>query len=437
MADAGGGDKAKPLGFWSCWSLTAGTMIGSGIFLLPAVLAPYGLLSFGGWLISGAGSILLALTIGRLAARTTRIGGPYVYTQDAFGDFVGYLSAWGYWCSYWLAIPAIAIAFVGYLTVFAPALSESAPLQCAAGLALIWTLALVNMRGLRETAAAQLVMTVLKLVPLLAIIALGFALGAPSNLPAFNPSGASLPAGLAACALLTTWAFSGLECGALPAANVRDAKRTIPRAVIAGTVAVTLVYLMSTAAVMLLLPPEAVRTSTAPFADAARMFGAWGPSLVAAGALVATAGALNGCIFVAGQLPLAVALDRLAPSFFARRTTDGAPYLAVLVSCLLGSALLVANYTRGLIGAFTFLLMMATVTALGPLLLSAVAELRHSWRSAAGWSGVALLAAAYIAFAIVGSGWEVMAWGAVLIAAGAPLFVVSRQRSASPAAASD
>ncbi len=409
MADAGGGDKAKPLGFWSCWSLTAGTMIGSGIFLLPAVLAPYGLLSFGGWLISGAGSILLALTIGRLAARTTRIGGPYVYTQDAFGDFVGYLSAWGYWCSYWLAI----------------------------GLALIWTLALVNMRGLRETAAAQLVMTVLKLVPLLAIIALGFALGAPSNLPAFNPSGASLPAGLAACALLTTWAFSGLECGALPAANVRDAKRTIPRAVIAGTVAVTLVYLMSTAAVMLLLPPEAVRTSTAPFADAARMFGAWGPSLVAAGALVATAGALNGCIFVAGQLPLAVALDRLAPSFFARRTTDGAPYLAVLVSCLLGSALLVANYTRGLIGAFTFLLMMATVTALGPLLLSAVAELRHSWRSAAGWSGVALLAAAYIAFAIVGSGWEVMAWGAVLIAAGAPLFVVSRQRSASPAAASD
>ena len=428
------GDANKPLGFWSCWSLTVGTMIGSGVFMLPAVLAPYGLLSFGGWVISGAGSILLALTLGRLAARTVRSGGPYVYARDAFGDFTGYLTAWGYWCSYWIAVPAIAIAFVGYLTVFMPVLNDSPVLQCACALALIWSLALINMRGLRETALAQLTMTVLKLVPLLAIIGLGFAVGAPANLPAFNPGDAPIPTALAACALLTTWAFSGLECGTLPADNVSNPKRTIPRAVIAGTITVTLVYLASTAAVMLLVPADALVNSTAPFADAARAFGAWGPMLVAAGALVATAGALNGCIFVSGQVPLAVALDRLAPAMLTRRTNDGAPYLAVLVSTVLGSALLIANYTRGLLGAFTFLLMMATITALAPLVLSAIAELRHSWRSARGWAGVALLTAIYLVFAIIGSGWEVMAWGAVLIVAGAPLFFLGRRQGA-PASA--
>ena len=82
--------ESKPLGFWSCWSLTVGCMIGSGVFLLPSVLAPYGLLSFGGWIVTCAGSILVALTLARLAARTTRTGGPYAFVHDAFGDLLGF-----------------------------------------------------------------------------------------------------------------------------------------------------------------------------------------------------------------------------------------------------------------------------------------------------------------------------------------------------------
>lgn len=90
---------ARPLGFWAVWSLTVGVMIGSGVFLLPTVLAPYGLLSFGGWLITGAGSIAIALILGRLASRTKRTGGPYAYAHDAFGELPGFLVGWGYWAS--------------------------------------------------------------------------------------------------------------------------------------------------------------------------------------------------------------------------------------------------------------------------------------------------------------------------------------------------
>lgn len=424
----------KPLGFWACWSLTVGVMIGSGVFMLPAVLAPYGLVSFAGWLITGGGSILLALTLARLAARTARTGGPYVYAREAFGETVGFFVAWGYWASYWIAIPAIAIAFVGYLSVFAPAIGANATLQAAAALALIWSLTLIAIRGVRESAAVQIAMTVLKLAPLLAVVALGFIAGDAANLPPLNPTGGGVAPALAATALLTMWAFSGLEAGVIPAASVADARRIMPRAVVIGTVTVTIVYLAATAAVMLLVPAEQLARSTSPFADAARALGPWGPDLIAAGALAATAGSLNGCIFIAGQLPMAAALDRAAPRLFAARNRGDAPRAALLLSASLASVLLLANYSRGLMGAFTFLLMMATLAALAPLLISALAELRHSWRTARAWALVALVAAAYALFAILGSGLEVIAWGLVLLLAGAPVYWLQKRGALKPTA---
>lgn len=417
----------KPLGFWACWALTVGVMIGSGVFLLPAVLAPYGIAAFGGWVITGAGSILLALTLARLAARTSETGGPYVYARDAFGNLTGFLVMWGYWASYWIGIPAVAIAFAGYLAVFVPALSQAPAMQCAAALALIWTFTLVAIRGARESGLTQLVMTALKLVPLAAIIGVGLLRGEPGNLPAFNPSGAALPSVLAATALLTMWAFTGLECGVIPAGDVRDPQRTMPRAVVAGTVTVTIIYLAASAAVMLLVPPETLRSSSAPFAEAAKALGSWGPALIGAGALAATAGTMNGLVFIAGQLPMAVARDQLAPRLFARLNRSGAPHASILISSALSSVLLLTNYTRGLIGAFTFLVMMSTITVLAPLLISTAAEVKHSWRTAPVWALVALGGSAYSVFAILGSGLETIAWGVVLTAAGLPAYLLGRR----------
>lgn len=418
------------IGFWGCWALSVGTMIGSGIFLMPSVLAPYGLLSFGGWIITAAGSILLALVLGRLASRTQRTGGPYVYALDAFGSLTGFFVAWSYWVGCCLATPAIAIAFVGYLTVFAPGLSGSPVQQAAVALALIWTLTLISVRGVKEAGFAQLAMTVLKLVPLLAIVALALANGSPANLPPPNPTGGAPLAVLSATALLTMWAFIGFEAGAIPAGNVRDPQVTIPRAVVIGAISVAAVYVASTAAVMVLVPAETLVQSTSPFADAARGFGAWGPGLVAAGAMMATAGALNGNIFVTGQMSMAAALEGMAPAFLARRNGGDAPWLSLVIGSAIGSALLLLNYSRGLVGAYTFLLMTGTVATLLPLLVSALAELRHSWKDARSWAIVALLASAYALFATVGSGLEVLAWGAAVGVAGLPIYLMSPSRRA-------
>lgn len=425
----------KPLGFWSCWSLTVGCMIGSGIFMLPAVLAPYGLISFGGWVLTGAGSILMALVFARLASRTTRTGGPYAYVHDAFGDVFGFANAWGYWASYWTGIPAIAIGFTGYLAVFVPALNNNPTLQALAGLMLIWTLTLINIRGVRDSGMLQLAMTVLKLIPLFIIIALGAVVGTPDNLPPLNPQNAPLLPTIAATALLTMWAFIGIEMGAIPAGSCKDCVRTIPRAIVIGTITVTFVYLASTAAVMMLVPAEVLAHSTSPFADAARGLGAWGPTLIAAGALVSTIGSINGNIFGSGQLPMAVALDKMAPSMLGLTNRGGAPYVSLIIAATIASIFLVTNYSRGLMGAFTFLVMISTVATLVTYFFSAAAELRHSWRSARGWAGVALLAALYALFAIIGSGLEVMVWGTLMFLSGVPVYYLARRRPVAAAPA--
>jgi len=424
--------QQKLLGFWTCWSLTVGIMIGSGIFILPAALAPYGMMSFAGWILTAGGSILLALIIARLSARTSRSGGVYIYAQDAFGDLTGFQIAWGYWAAYWISIPAISIAFVGYLGVFFPGLNDQPLQQALCALALIWTLTAINMNSLKGAGFAQLLMTILKLIPLFIIIALGTTYGDAANLPEANPKEVSLWGGLAKTALLTMWAFSGLEAGTIPAGDVKDPRRTIPKAIFLGTLTVAIVYIGSTYAVMRLVPAEILAKSSSPFADAAVALGTWGPPFIAIGALISTAGSLNGVIFVTGQMPMALALDRMAPNIFGNRNSSGAPYLSLILGSTLGSVLLMMNYSKGLIGMFTFLAMMSTLAVLVPLLVSSLAEFKYSWSRARPWMAVALLAALYSLFAILGSGWAIVTWGLLLFAAGLPVYCWMKKPTNNP-----
>ncbi|WDI30324.1 amino acid permease [Hyphococcus flavus] len=421
--------RVKPaIGFWKCWSMAVGVMIGSGVFLLPASLAPYGGVSFLGWLLTSVGAILIALSLGRLAGRTERTGGPYVYAQKAFGDLTGFLVAWGYWLGVVFATTAIAVAFAGYAGALAPMLGASPLTQGAVAAGLIVLLTLINLKGVAEAASMQLVMTILKLVPLFLIVLVAIFAGSPENLPPLNPSDAPFGKALAATALLTMWAFLGLECAVIPAGDVENPTKTMPRAIVTGTIFVAVLYIASTAAVMFLLPIEKLAVSTAPFADAAYPLGAIGAPLIAIGAIISTAGSANGNILMSGQMPLAVALDGLAPKALARRNAGNSPALALILSSALSIALLAFNYQEGLVAAFTFLITMSTLGTLAPYLVSAVAEFKYSWRSAKGWAAIALLAVIYSLIAMLGAGLKTLLWGAVLMLAGLPVFYWVRRK---------
>lgn len=420
--------QAKVIGFWQCWAFSVGTMIGSGIFMMPAVLAPYGGLSFGGWLLTATGSIMIALAIGRLAGRTTRSGGIPVYVENAIGGLPAFLVTWLYWTGCWTSNAGLAIAFVGYFIVLAPGVGAEPIYQILVALAAIWTLTLVAMRGSRDAGFVQLLLTLLKLSPLALIVGFALFAGKAENLPALNPTAEDPMKVLSITALATMYAFLGLEIGAVPAGNVRDPQRTGPRAVVFGTITAAAVYISATAAVMALVPAETLAKSTSPFADAARGLGEWAPLIVTVGALISVAGALNGSIFVTGQVPMAAAFDGQAPKVLGKLNRKEAPWVALVFSSVLATILLVMNYSRGLSGAYVFVLTMATLTTLVPYLVCGLIELRHSWRSARGWALVGLVAAVYCLFAIYGSGFEVMAWCIVLAAAGVPVYYLGRRK---------
>lgn len=417
------------MGFWRCWAMAVGVMIGSGIFLLPAVLAPFGSISLIGWLITSLGAIGIALVLGRLANRTDNgVGGPYAYTRDAFGDLTGFLIAWGYWVSVTLAITAVAIALAGYVGALIPELSSKLA-QNIMALCCIWLLTAINIKGVSEAASVQLVLTLLKIVPLVVIIALGFYAGSLDSLPEFNPSGQSMSSAITATALLTMWAFIGVEAAVIPAGDVINPKRTIPRAVTWAAITVASLYILVTLAVMMLVPADVLATSEAPFVDAAKSLGPWGALFIGIGAIIATAGSLNGDILVAGQMPMAAALDGLAPKRFARTNKGHAPTFSLVISSVVGSLLLVFNVSDDLVSVFTFLISISTLCVLAPYGVSALAELKHSWTSARGWATVACLTIIYTVIAASGSGLKVLLWGAVLMVAGLPLYWLFKRNS--------
>ncbi len=417
-------------------ALVMGNMIGSGIFLLPASLAPYGGLGLVGWILSAIGSVLLALVFARLARFDPAEGGPYAYTRHVFGDLVGFLVAWGYWISCSCGNAAIALAFVGYLQPFMPSVVGTPVLAAALAALAVWGLTAVNAGGIREAGELQAVTTVLKIVPLVAIGVVGLLAADPSHFSVTQTSGRSVAGALAASAALTFWAFGGLESATIPADSIRDPERTIPRATIVGTLLCAVIYIVSTMGVMGVIAPADLATTPAPFADAARAtMGGWAGWAVAAGGAIACFGALNGWILIAGQMPLALAHDRLFPALFGRVTRRGAPVAGLVLSSALTSVLIVLNSSKDLVSVFTFILLLGILSALIPYALSSLAALvlerrrgRLSGRTSARAVTVAILAFAYSVWAIAGSGLDVIGWGLALLAAGVPVFVLMSAR---------
>ncbi len=431
-ADAGTAiSPAKKLGLWMCIALVVGNMIGSGIFLLPAALAAFGPISLAGWLVTSAGAIALALIFGRLARLVTKTGGPYAYAREGFGNFAGFLIAWGYWIALWAGNAAVAVAFAGYVRFLVPAIGNSQLAGLAVALSAIWLLTWVNIRGVREAGTVQLITTILKVLPLLFVGVVGLAFVDPGHFTPINVSGQSAGGAIAATAALTLWAFLGLESATVPSGDVIEPERTIPRATIVGTCLAAGVYIVITVVAFGVIPLDVLNTSTAPLADVARVM--WGPVggiLIAIAACISTFGTLNGFTMLTGQVPLGAARDDLFPRRFAALSKANTPAFALIVSNILASVLIVMNFSKGLVDQFIFITLLATLTTLVPYLFSALAELmiyirtgRTIAKSVAPVVALATVGFLYSAWAIIGAGQEIVFLGFLLLMAGVPVYV--------------
>jgi len=426
------------LGLWTSTSLVLGNMIGAGVFLMPTTLASFGGISVVGWVCSALGAFLLAKVFANLSKiMPIADGGPYAYSRRGLGDFAGFLVAWGYLVSVCCANAAIAVSFVSALSTFIPALATHSQLAIATGFAVIWLLTWINSLGILTSGKVQLVMTILKIIPILAIGIVGLFFIHIQNFIPFNNSGTSTLAAITATTTFTFYAFLGIECATIPSGSVVNPEKNIPKATIYGTLIATFIYISSTVSIMGMIPSSQLQQSVTPFADAAVLL--WGEASkywVSAGVAIAAMGALNGFILIQGQLPYALAKDKLFPAVFAKTNNKGVPAIGMAISSVFISLIMSMNYTKGLAAQFKFLILLSTLTVLIPYLFSTAAYLiirfQYSFKSAfqkAMAIALALSAFLFSMWIVVGSGQEVVYWGFLLSMSSVPIYAwVVRKR---------
>ncbi len=370
------------LGLPQATSLVLGTIIGVGIFNLPASLAPYGPISIVALGLTTIGAICLALMFASLTRRMPADGGPYAYARAAFGNLAGFSNAWLYWVTTWAGNATIAVGWVLYLETFVNP-GRSKAISIALTLAGIWVAAAINLRGLAAMGRIQLWTSVLKFIPLLLMSTVGLLFIDTGNFTTWNLSGQSPWQAIGAAMALSLFSYLGVESAAVAADKVREPRRNVPRATILGTLAASVVYMLSLVAVMGVVPNAELTSSDAPFASAAESIvgSSWAGSAMALVVVISGFGALNGWTMLCAEMPLAASRDGLFPEHFERLSRRGVPAFGIISGAVLASAVVGLSYMGASgIDVFNTLVLMTGITAAIPYAFSALAQIK--WRIA-------------------------------------------------------
>jgi basic amino acid/polyamine antiporter, APA family len=430
--------KAGALGLTSATMLVIGTVVGAGVFTMPAVLASAGTVSLLVLAVIAAGAMVLAILFGQLTRRIPNSdGGLYAYARYEFGDFAGYLTGWCYWVQAWAGNAAIVASWVFYCDALF-GINPSGLGNWGIALVGLWIPAAINLAGLRQTAWIQNITVVLKYLPLLFIAVVGWFFISKANFGAFNASGGSLYSAIGIAAGVALFSFIGVETAAITAKRVRNPRRNVGRASVLGTGAAAIVYLVASAAVMGLVAHHSLVNNGAPFVNAFQAIfphGTWAGKLVAALAAVSGFGALIGWTLVTAEVSRAQASDRLFPAPFAWTNRNGTAWFGVVIAALLPTLLMLWRYTTSSgLTVFTELVDLTVVTVAIPYLFSACAQLTYlvaKRRPVQGWAltrdllitVTAVLFSMWVAFA---AGYSAVYQALIVVFAGIILYAFVR-----------
>ncbi|MSQ91733.1 MAG: amino acid permease, partial [Gammaproteobacteria bacterium] len=357
--------NTRQLGFWMCTALVVGNMIGMGIFVLPASLAPHGFNAFIGWAVTVFGCALLTVVFVTLVRRMPEADGPFGYIRATLGEGVAFAALWCYWISIWVSNAALAVGAAGYLTSVVPPLAQVPSAFIAAGL--VWLFVLINSFGARTGGRVQVLTVALKLVPLALVILLGLwmLVAEPAAyLENIQTQPINLQSTMAA-STIALFAMLGLESATVPAGRVLNPEKTIPRATIVGTLLTAAIYVAVTAVSTLLVPQETLAASNAPFVDVLdRLLGASNGRWLALFVVISGLGCLNGWTLLGAELTRTLAARQLLPPLFATSNRHGAPLAAMLLVGVLTSSVALMSYGEALVKGFTFLSIVTTAANL-------------------------------------------------------------------------
>ena len=284
----------KKIGPFLATMLVASTMMGSGIFLLPASLGAIGSISILAWIVATLGAACLAFVFAALAMADPSRPGLFSYIRDAFGPGSAFVIGALYWASCAIANVAIALAMSGYLSVFIPAVAKPAG-SAIATIGFLWLFLGINAIGPRFVAQLQSWVLPLGLIPVFIVAVFGWFYFHPATfLASWNVSGVSAFRAVPRATVMVFWAFVGLEAAIVLATRVRNPARNVPIATIGGLAIAAAIYIAACSAIMGILPASVLAKSSAPFADAvAPMLGSIVAGVVALCAMLKASGTLG------------------------------------------------------------------------------------------------------------------------------------------------
>ena len=420
--------ESRKLSLLPLTMLVTGNMMGAGIFLLPSSLAGYGSIALLGWIVTVAGAVMLSLVFVRLAAVCESGSGLYAFTREGLGRYVGSQVVYGYWVAIWIGNTAVAISGVGYLSYFFPVLADQWVATLSA-IFVIWLLSCLNMRNIRMIGNFQIVTASCMMIPVLIVGVLGW-LGFDKHLlvDSFNVTGQPVRHVISESLTITLWSFIGLESACNLTGHARNPERDVPFATFFGTLLAAILYILSTTAMMGVVPNDVLQSSAAPFSVAARyILGDWAGELVSAMAVVACFGSLNGWILMHGQVARSACADGLLPKVFGRLNKHGSPSYGLLITSVFMSILLLMTVEPTVQKHFEFIILIAVYIMLLAYCCACIACINIQRRSSqfassTSWSLVIFLALGYCLWSLSGAGYRILLDGVLLIGCGSLIY---------------
>lgn len=411
----------RDLSLFDLTNIVVGAIIGSDIYIASALTAglvgPFSLVL---WIVAGLMAIVLAMIFAYSAYYVPKVGGPFAYVSTAFNDFYGFLAGWSMWIAEVLSLPVFAITFTNYLRYF---FTLSVPAQLVVKALFLFGLTAINIMGVKAAGKINDALTFIKLAPLLLLVVVGIGsfVVNPAFLGNYTPLAPNGFGNAGAAIVLIFWAYVGFEMGTLPADEVKDPSKTIPRAIIVGMAIVSLFYVSTNFIIFGALSSAKLASTAVPLVlVGATLLGSFGGTIMSVGALFSVSGSDESGILGTARLSYALSIDGLFPKAFAKvHKKYKTPYVALIIQGLIAFVLSAFSGLSNLISfsvlslSFSFLLV-----SISFIVLKKNKEKTLRGQSILPWLGIAICL-----FLLYSTSLQDKVVGSLVILAGIPIYV--------------
>ncbi|WP_066875326.1 APC family permease [Clostridium mediterraneense] len=427
----------KEMGLFMATALVISNMVGAGILMLPATLA--GVAGPGAtliaWVLTGIGALILALTFANLGSKIPKNGGIYEYSRMAYGSFGGFMSAWLYWNGTWIGNASMFVVITTYLGAVFPILVDNHLISFLFSSAILWICTLINIRGTKFVGSITTALTVFKIILFGAFIIIAFMGFNSANLTPMFPQGKGIGT-IPIAAGITLWAFMGLETASVTGGEIKNPERNIKLSTIFGMLISAGLYIVISFAAMGAMNQTQLANSTAPISDIiSKVLKVGNLSFISVFIAISVFGTALGWLLSTARVSQAAGEDGVFPKAFSKiHPKYGTPHVSLIIGGVLVNIILVMNFTSGLSGAYSFIVLLATLsylpvyafTAIAEIILMAKGKRRASVKNYSLLVIRALIAFVFCIWGIISSGAITVMYGFILMMLGVPVYSYMR-----------